>query len=89
MSRVCNNLEGNVGDALVGNDNNDGFGIGNPVVDLLEEYGDGCIWGPLRGHFLLVEIDNLECDCDIPVVEIGDDVEGGNSCVPKIHFTSN
>ena len=50
LSDVCNNIEGNAGDVLVIYDVKVGFGIGNAVVNFLEEDGNGHLWVLFCAH---------------------------------------
>ena len=84
LSCVCDNFEGDAGDALVGNDVKSGFGGGNAVINFIEQDGDGCLWGTLCRHLLLVDLQHLGFYHDVPVAEVGDDFKFGEFCTPEL-----
>ena len=72
---------------LVGNEVEDRFGVGNDIVDFIEEDGYGILWGPLCGHHLIVGLDHTGFDLSITVADMGDDVKCGDLCIPKIRIS--
>ena len=76
-----------MGDALVGHNVEYVFGVGDDVIYLFEEDGYGCLWGSSYENRLFVGLNNLGFDRYIHFLEMGDDAECGDLCVPKIWVT--